>query len=77
MNKSLFGKIGGKDVYRYEISGDGVSVAVLDFGATVQAVTVDGTAITSVDDIEVGGMVRIHLRDGSAAAQIKEKEKDD
>lgn len=40
-------------------------------------VTVDGTAITSVDDIEVGGMVRIHLRDGSAAAQIKEKEKDD
>ena len=40
-------------------------------------VTMDGTAITSVDDIEVGGMVRIHLRDGSAAAQIKEKEKDD
>lgn len=45
MNKSLFGKVGGKDVYRYEISGDGVSVAVLDFGATVQAVTVDGTDV--------------------------------
>ena len=45
MNKSLFGKVGEKDVYRYEISGDGVSVAVLDFGATVQAVTVDGTDV--------------------------------
>ena len=34
-----------------------------------------GRAVTSVDDIQVGGTVRIHMRDGSALAEIKEKER--
>lgn len=32
-----------------------------------------GRAVTSVDDLAVGGEVRIHLRDGAADAEIKEK----
>ena len=34
-----------------------------------------GRAVTSVDDIQVGGTVRIHMRDGSASAEIMEKER--
>ena len=34
-----------------------------------------GRAVTSVDDIQVGGTVRIHMRDGSASAEIKEKDR--
>lgn len=32
-----------------------------------------GRAVTSVDDLNVGGSVRIHLRDGAADAEIMEK----
>ncbi len=36
-----------------------------------------GMAVTSISDVEVGGMMRIHFRDGSADAEIKEKRLND
>ncbi len=36
-----------------------------------------GRAVTSISDVEVGGMMMIHLRDGSADAEIKEKRSDE
>lgn len=35
----------------------------------------NGRAATSVDDLVTGGEVRIHMRDGSASAVVKEKER--
>lgn len=45
MKKELFGTINGKEVYKYLLSGDGVSVAVIDYGAAVQSILVDGIEV--------------------------------
>lgn len=50
MNKELFGKIEGKEVYKYTLTGDNVSVDVLDFGATIQSLYVDGVNIVQSFD---------------------------
>ena len=42
MKKEAFGKVDGKEVYKYTLTGDNVSVDVLDFGATIQSLYVDG-----------------------------------
>ena len=42
MTKQLFGTIDGKDVYKYTLSGNGVTVSVINFGAAVQSIVVDG-----------------------------------
>ena len=33
----------------------------------------EGRTVTSIDDIRIGGIVSIQMRDGSATAEIKEK----
>ena len=45
MKKEEFGKIDGKEVYKYTLIGAGVSLEVLDFGATIQSLYVDGVNI--------------------------------
>lgn len=45
MKKELFGTIDGKEVYKYLLSGDGVSVAVIDYGAAVQSILVNGVEV--------------------------------
>lgn len=45
MERFLFGNLNGKEIYRYVLKGNGVQVAVLDFGATVQSIIVDGTDV--------------------------------
>ena len=45
MKKEAFGKVDGKEVYKYTLTGDNVSVDVLDFGATIQSLYVDGINI--------------------------------
>ena len=45
MKKEFFGTADGKDVYKYILSGDGVTVSVIDFGAAVQSIFVDGVEI--------------------------------
>ena len=45
MKKELFGKVDGKKVYQYTLTGDNVSLNVLDFGATIQSLFVDGVNI--------------------------------
>ena len=53
MNKELFGKIEGKEVYKYTLTGNNVSVDVLDFGATIQSLYVDGVnVVQSFDSAE-------------------------
>lgn len=42
MKKELFGIVDGNEVYRYLLAGDGVDVAVIDYGAAVQSISVDG-----------------------------------
>ena len=42
MKREAFGKVDGKEVYKYTLMGDNVSVDVLDFGATIQSLYVDG-----------------------------------
>ena len=42
MKRESFGKVDGKEVYKYTLTGDNVSVDVLDFGATIQNLYVDG-----------------------------------
>lgn len=62
MQKELFGKIDGKDVYRYALTGENVTAYVLDFGATLQALYVDGVNVvqsfeTALDYKTRGGYV--------------------
>lgn len=45
MKKELFGMVDGKEVFRYLLAGDGADVAVIDYGAAVQSILVDGTEI--------------------------------
>ena len=45
MNKELFGKIEGKEVYKYTLTGENISLDVLDLGATIQGLYVDGINI--------------------------------
>lgn len=45
MKKELFGIVDGNEVYRYLLAGDGVDVAVIDYGAAVQSISVDGIEI--------------------------------
>ncbi len=42
MKREVFGKVDGKEAYKYTLTGDNVSVDVLDFGATIQSLYVDG-----------------------------------
>ena len=42
MQREIFGKIDGKEVYKYTLAGENVSVDVLDFGATLQSLYVGG-----------------------------------
>lgn len=62
MKKELFGKTDGKDVYRYELSGENVTAYVLDYGATLQSLFVDGINVvqsfeTAMDYKTRGGYV--------------------
>ena len=45
MNKELFGKIEGKEVYKHTLTGENISLDVLDLGATIQGLYVDGINI--------------------------------
>ena len=45
MKKELFGTADGKEVYRYLLTGDGIEVAVIDYGAAVQSILADGIEI--------------------------------
>lgn len=51
MKKEVFGKIGGKEVYKYTLTGDNLSLAVLDFGATIQSLFVDGINVVQSFDV--------------------------
>ena len=54
MKKEAFGKVDGKEAYKYTLIGDNVSVDVLDFGATIQSLFVDGiNVVQSFDTAEV------------------------
>ena len=59
MKKEAFGKVDGKEVYKYTLTGDNVSVDVLDFGAIVQSLYVDGVNIVrsfeSAEDYKLRG----------------------
>lgn len=62
MQKELFGEIDGKKVYRYALTGENVTAYVLDFGATLQALYVDGVNVvqsfdTAIDYKTRGGYV--------------------
>lgn len=62
LKKELFGIIDEKEVYRYELSGDNVTAYVLDFGATLQSLFVDGINVvqsfdTAMDYKTRGGYV--------------------
>jgi len=62
MKIESFGWIGEREVHRYTMEGDGVSVSVLDFGATVQSIVVDGVDVVlgfpqAVDYQKNGGYV--------------------
>ena len=66
MKREPFGKIDGKEVYKYTLTGDNVSVDVLDFGATVQSLYVDGiNVVQSFDTAE-----DYKLRDGYVCGAI-------
>ena len=41
MEKELFGLVNNKEVYRYTLKGDNISLKVLDFGATIQSLYVN------------------------------------
>ena len=59
MRREVFGKVDGKEVYKYTLTGDNVSVDVLDFGAIVQSLCVDGVNIVrsfeSAEDYKLRG----------------------
>lgn len=66
MKKELFGKIDGKEVNKYTLTGDNISLAVLDFGATIQSLFVDG--INIVQSFETAEDYK--LRDGYVCGAI-------
>ena len=45
MKRELFGSIDGKEVYKYTLTGDNLTVSVLNYGATVQSIFVDGVNV--------------------------------
>lgn len=45
MKKERFGKIDGREVYRYTLAKGGIELGVLDFGATIQSLCVGGVNI--------------------------------
>lgn len=42
MEISLFGTLSGREIHRYTLYGDGLELSVLDYGAAVQSLVVDG-----------------------------------
>lgn len=66
MKKEVFGKVDGKEVYKYTLTGDNISLAVLDFGATIQSLFVDG--INIVQSFETAEDYK--LRDGYVCGAI-------
>ena len=66
MKKNVFGKINGKEVYKYTLKGDNVTLDVLDFGATVQSLYVDGINIVQSFDMAED----YKLRDGYVCGVI-------
>lgn len=62
MEISLFGTLSGREVHRYTLSGDGIELSVLDYGAAVQSLVVDGVEtvmnfLTPEDYRDRGGYV--------------------
>lgn len=45
MKKEYFGKIDGREVYRYTLERSGIALGVLDFGATIQSLCVGSVNI--------------------------------
>jgi aldose 1-epimerase len=84
MKREVFGKVDGKEAYKYTLTGDNVSVDVLDFGATIQSLYVDGINIvqsfeTAEDYKARGGYVcgvigRVANRIAKAKFTLNEKE---
>ena len=66
MKREVFGKVDGKKVYKYTLTGDNVSLDVLDFGATIQSLLVDGVNI--VQSFETAEDYK--LRDGYVCGVI-------
>lgn len=64
--KEIFGKVDEKEVYKYTLTGDNISLAVLDFGATIQSLFVDG--INVIQSFETAGDYK--LRDGYVCGAI-------
>lgn len=66
MKKEFFGKVDEKNVHKYTLTGDNVSLAVLDFGAAIQSLFVDGiNVVQSFDDAE-----DYKIRDGYVCGAI-------
>ena len=66
MQREIFGKVDGKELYKYTLAGDNVSVDVLDFGVTIQSLYVDGiNVVQSFDTAE-----DYKLRDGYVCGVI-------
>lgn len=59
MVKELFGKIDGKEVYKYTITSENLTVSVLNFGATVHSIVVGGVnvvrAFNNAEDYKTRG----------------------
>ena len=59
MKKEVFGKVDGREVYKYTLVGDNVSLDMLDFGATIQSLFVDGINVVQsfekAEDYKVRG----------------------
>ncbi len=66
MKKEVFGKVDGREVNKYTLTGDNVSLAVLDFGATIQSLFVDG--INVVQSFETAECYKV--RDGYVCGAI-------
>ena len=45
MKRVEFGKVNNRTAYKYTLTGDNISVDVLDFGATIQSLFVDGVNV--------------------------------
>ena len=59
MKREVFGKVDGKEAYKYTLTGDNVSVDVLDFGATIQSLCVDGINVVQSLRILNGRISRV------------------
>lgn len=84
MKKELFGKIDGTEVNKYTLKGDNVELDVLDFGATIQSLFVDGINVVqsfeSAEDYKVrdgyvcGVIGRVANRIAKAKFELNGKE---